>query len=372
MPDKSIQLFKTIKNALLNGQIGVNEIDVNDIASVVSAELEIYKQAFAPDEYCVNVQNWNDIVERCKSGEMAELVSLLQEGILLLSCFPDISVYMTEEHWKMVYGDKYDNEIAEIARNIAQNGYTSVFNYTFADKYKAEDFDVNRDENKGRYYTYFEGKKMFFPYGWSEEKVRSYLLSIMIEQDSDSPHCYEMEGYGVKAGDVVVDAGVAEGNFALKVIDKVDKIYLVEADPEWAATLKDTFEPYQDKVEIINCYLDSKTDDNHITLDDICQKANYIKMDIEGYERDALLGADRLLRESTDIRLAVCTYHREGDQQWITEFLSSVGYSTENSKGYMFPDWEVGALVNAELRRGLIFGKKENNNARNIQCGTTK
>ena len=39
---------------------------------------------------------------------------------------------------------------------------------------------------------------------------------------------------------------------------------------------------------------------------------NFIKMDIEGAEREALLGASRIIREQRPV-LAICVYHRPAD-----------------------------------------------------------
>jgi 16S rRNA A1518/A1519 N6-dimethyltransferase RsmA/KsgA/DIM1 with predicted DNA glycosylase/AP lyase activity len=48
----------------------------------------------------------------------------------------------------------------------------------------------------------------------------------------------------VAEGDVVVDAGAAEGNFALSVIDKASKVYIIEGDAGWCEALRQTFLPY--------------------------------------------------------------------------------------------------------------------------------
>ena len=52
-----------------------------------------------------------------------------------------------------------------------------------------------------------------------------------------SPHCYKIQTEEF-IGKTVFDCGVAEGNFALDIIDFVEKIYLVECDKGWLKALK--------------------------------------------------------------------------------------------------------------------------------------
>jgi 16S rRNA A1518/A1519 N6-dimethyltransferase RsmA/KsgA/DIM1 with predicted DNA glycosylase/AP lyase activity len=41
-------------------------------------------------------------------------------------------------------------------------------------------------------------------------------------------------------------------------VSGVNRIYMFEYDKEWIAALETTFEPYKDKVEIINKYVSNK------------------------------------------------------------------------------------------------------------------
>jgi FkbM family methyltransferase len=49
-----------------------------------------------------------------------------------------------------------------------------------------------------------------------------------------------------------------------------------------------------------------------VRLDDVVERATYIKMDIEGGEEGSLRGASRLIRDQAP-DLAICLYHRPGD-----------------------------------------------------------
>jgi len=177
-------------------------------------------------------------------------------------------------------------------------------------------------------------------------------------QDYASPHRYFSSGhyfvgvlgvtygngdepdFGVNDGDVVIDAGVAEGKFAVSVIDKVKKIYLIEGNREWCSALEKTFAPYKDKVEIINKFLTDKNDCDSITLDDLIEtrgieKVDLIKMDISGYEMKALRGSFKAMNSGLIDKMAVCVYHRAEDEINVSDLLDDCGYETYLPKGYM-------------------------------------
>lgn len=86
---------------------------------------------------------------------------------------------------------------------------------------------------------------------------------------------------------------------------------------------------------------------------------NYIKMDIEGAEQSALAGAVEIPERCDDIRCAICFYHCWEDEQEIRHILEKHGLETETSRGYMCPDWTMEAYLEAELRRGIVFGRKK-------------
>lgn len=60
---------------------------------------------------------------------------------------------------------------------------------------------------------------------------------------------------------------VAEGNFALSVIDKVKKMDFFESDPDWIEALNYTFAPYMDKVMLVNKYLFNFEDASTVSID---------------------------------------------------------------------------------------------------------
>lgn len=180
-----------------------------------------------------------------------------------------------------------------------------------------------------------------------------------MDQDINSPHLYEYGGIAVKQGDILVGAGVREGNFALHHIEKASKVYLIECDETWMEALQYTFRPYKDKVVFCNKFLDSKNSKSTINLDTlVLESVDFIKMDIEGSEIEALNGAAQVFAKSKNICCAVCSYRKHGDEEKIIKVLESYGLQTETSKGYMLFFYDSTVLENPELRRGIVRGFK--------------
>ena len=194
----------------------------------------------------------------------------------------------------------------------------------------------------------------------SETEVINYYKSILLEQDEKSPHKYLSTEFDISDGDVVIDAGVAEGNFALEIIDKVSKIYLIEADSEWIEALNVTFEDYMDKVVIIKAFVSSYDEGDFRTLDSIIpENVNFIKMDIEGNEWDGLKGAQRIINNSSNLRLAICSYHSDFDQVLIESFMDEMSIEHTHTNGYMwFPLTVRQNYVSTSLNRAIIRGIK--------------
>lgn len=268
----------------------------------------------------------------------------------------------TPEQFIFRYKNEVDEEIKEIVDYVKATNKLEIFNYDYTRKYEDITIDVYYDDEANMNYIFYMGeKKMYFPTGYSAEKIKQYVKGILCEQDERSPHHYGKAGYEVQEGDIAVDAGVAEGNFALSVIDKVKKIYLIECEKQWVVALRKTFEPYQEKVVIVEKFLSNRTDGANITLDKLLgdEEVNYIKMDIEGAERDALLGAANSIERSSSLKAAICAYHKRGDEEWIEDYFRKKGLVTEPSRGYMYFQIDPKAMVSLELRRGIVFGKKQ-------------
>ncbi len=284
---------------------------------------------------------------------------------------------------ELVYGyhvdtEKIDNEFYLLYLRIlnkyqdddAQEIQATLENMTQADRYdlwcgycpeKEKLYEIQWDRETNMPYTFFCDKRMYFPREktFTVEKGVQYVAGLEFEQQTGSPHTYITDEIHIKEGDVIVDAGVCEGNFSLKYVDIASKIYLIESDPLWRYPLELTFRDYLDKV--VFCYkaLSDRNDEDHITLDALVDgnRVDFIKMDIEGAELEALRGAVKTF-ESNSVSCSICSYHRHGDERGIKDFLACYGYCATNSCGHMIfpldPEWPRWC----ELRHGIVYGYK--------------
>jgi hypothetical protein len=233
---------------------------------------------------------------------------------------------------------------------------------------ESEDVIGDFDEVKKLPYVMHKGKRLYFHKGLKlKQAKKKYLKLINVENilgdiiAKKSPHKYITNEFYVKSGDVLMDIGAAEGLFLLDNIEKIKKGYLIEASAIWIDALKATFEPYLDKVEIINKYAANKVSGTETTIDE-CLKGEiddvFIKIDVEGYEIPVLSGAEKTLNSPADIRVACCTYHRKDDAQIIDNFFSELHYNREFSDGYMlfFHDKSIEPPY---FRKGLIRARKQ-------------
>lgn len=254
-----------------------------------------------------------------------------------------------------------DPEIREVVNNIKENGL-AVFNYPFVNKYLNYNVEVFWDQKRHHFFVIHNGHKMYFPRKYKiAESVARYYKSVLLEQDECSPHRYLTDDFNVHEGDIVIDVGVAEGNFALDIIDKVKKLYLIEADDDWIDALKMTFSDYIDKVTIIKGYVSSYNEYPFVRLDSLINESvDFIKMDIEGNEWDGLKGASELIRKSPNLKMAICAYHSDFDQELIESYMDKHGINHETSYGYMwFPYMSRQTYVSTSLNRALIRGRKD-------------
>jgi len=206
-------------------------------------------------------------------------------------------------------------------------------------------------------YVYIDDKPCYFPSDMSIEDIEGYARFFYnIEQDVRSPHRYLTSNFDVSEDDVVVDCGAAEGFFALSVADRVKKVYVFEPDVRWLEALRKTFAPY-DNVEIVTKYVSDHTDKYTLSLDDFFYKKDkptFIKMDIEGEEERALIGASVLLETSVKKLVTAC-YHRANDLYRLSKYAQRAGFLTSTSEGFILTNFD-----NCEpyARRCLLRGEK--------------
>jgi hypothetical protein len=242
------------------------------------------------------------------------------------------------EHFSKLDKKSLPPEIREGLAFLKYHKYTP-FPYKWTQKYDNLLPEVFFDEANQAFYAMFEGKKMYFPKRYSRTKVIWAMRSILKEQDAVSPHLYLTSNFQVEPGSIIIDAGVAEGNFALSVVEKAKQLILIECENEWMEALKLTFEPWKEKVVFVEKYMSDKPGDTTVSIDSLVnpERGNnyFIKMDIEGYEKLALSGMTKLLASGNPIKMNVCTYHHPNDFIDIKAILESFGFSCQVSEGYV-------------------------------------
>lgn len=219
----------------------------------------------------------------------------------------------------------------------------SPYPYTWELDYKPDFDNVMFSEEQGLFYVNHRGKKLFFPKSMGAERVAVLYRSLLVEQDARSAHKYIDDTTNL-LGVHLIDVGAAEGIFTLENIEIIDKATLFECDPEWTMALQATFYPYRDKVQIVNKYVGKIDGDDFTTLDSyfgesarelLPETKLFVKMDIEGYERDALVGAETIMKRN-DIHGSICIYHLGDDEKVITSNLRSKGLDFSIVSGYIF------------------------------------
>lgn len=225
------------------------------------------------------------------------------------------------------------------------------------------------DDSTGMPYIIHKGKKLFFPSSWPQQRVE-YVYADYIYKESLTgcglkerlPHQYQSEQFIVNKGDVLVDVGCAEALFALDVIERVSKAYLIENDKQWFKALEKTFAPWNSKVTILHQTLSDHDSKDSITLESIItndnEKTFFVKMDIEGGELTALQSAEHFLKETTKkLKIAACVYHRVNDAEMIESLLKECGFSISYSSGYILTNFMDNTLL-PTLRKGVIRAEK--------------
>lgn len=254
------------------------------------------------------------------------------------------------------YRESDDRELQEIVHYL-ETHQLSIFNQYVQDEGYAL---VQWDNMENMPFIMIEDKKMYYPYDtvFEEYEGKKIVRNVMQEQQSTSPHLYIKDDICVEKGDIIADVGVAEGDFSIRFIDKASKIYLFEGDKKWKKPLEKTFEKFKDKIVFIDKYIGQRTENNQVCLDDIIHESiNFLKMDIEGEECKALLGAKKLLNRS-NAKCAICSYHRYGDEETIKNILNIYGYCTSVSDGYMFFYHDINIFSTLDFRRGIVYGRK--------------
>lgn len=267
--------------------------------------------------------------------------------------------------------EKYKEEIRN-CKNISgerkevfeylQRNPLRMYCYSFYDEYLNKCTQIKFDNTNGLFYGIYKEKRMYLAKQFdTEQKARAYFNGVLMEQDARSPHCYWNNAKLCTAVGVGVDIGAAEGIFALNIIEQVEHFYLIETDERWIEALQYTFMSYKNKVTILKKFISDTDFEDNICLDTLLgdKKVDFIKMDIEGVEFQALQGAKNLLTKNK-IELAVCVYHHKNDNNLIKQWLEKLGYSCRNSQGLVIcqGEWEL-ENNDVDFRKALLYAAKK-------------
>jgi FkbM family methyltransferase len=187
---------------------------------------------------------------------------------------------------------------------------------------------------------------------WYPSDASTALLSEIHSEVFDpwSPHFYECRGAYLVPDDTVLDAGSCEGFFVRYALDRGCNVVAVEPWTRMARCLERTFAREIDcgRVKVVSSFLGREAgecelvvdldfpfgaSDSHgespscletervrvTSIDELVSSSNlgridFMKMDIEGAEQDALQGASMTIRQFRP-RVSVTTYH--APQDWL-------------------------------------------------------
>jgi hypothetical protein len=263
------------------------------------------------------------------------------------------------EYFALLPDDEVNEDHREVLDYLRSNE-VRIFPYPFHNDYSAGQIEVKYDSGKGLRYVIQEGKRLYFKKRWGTKRIRIAYSDLMREQDVKSPHRYLAGSFQAEENDIIADIGAAEGNFSLSVVEKVRKVYLFEYDREWIDALRATFEPWQDKVEIIAKFVSGINDESHIRFDTFIEShkdVNFLKIDVDGAESEVLGSCKELFRSAGPLKIALCTYHKNNDELDFITLLEDYGFIVTPSKGYMINYYDK-KMKAPYLRRGLIRGVK--------------
>lgn len=266
--------------------------------------------------------------------------------------FRNLSVIVKSKLTFLFYPFLPKTENNKVFSFMGRYGITS-YPYLYMLEYRSLKVTIERDEKNNLPFVAHRGKRLYFPETFSDEKIRKDYKALLIEQDARAAHRY-VRSYDELKGRTLLDIGAAEGIFSLDTIELTKQVILFEYVDYWHKPLLATFEPWKEKVVLVKRYVGNRSENNFITIDEYLatqsHKNLFLKMDIEGAERIALEGADKTLRTATNIQLAICTYHRVGDPEYIAGLLTDRGFTYEFSDGLMY--W------NKRVSKGVIRARK--------------
>lgn len=274
-------------------------------------------------ERLLGVELTNSLYEKygelCYSRAVNKNRQEIRKGILLLN--------------KESFSEKIRKGINYVESNKKIKFFLNPFYKKYYETQFVRSIRFGVDSEGGLPYVIHNGNKMYFKRSMNQKDIVQWYIGILAEQDENSPHKYRIENKDSLG--IVIDGGASEGLFGLQVVEQCEHLYLVECDPDWIECLEKTFEPWKDKVTIINKYIGETDDVNTISLNSYFSNpvCDIVKLDVEGAEAAAIRGMLQVLDEQSE--LLVCVYHYQDEEKDVDEILLPKGYNKEVANDYV-------------------------------------
>ena len=207
-----------------------------------------------------------------------------------------------------------------------------------------------------------KGETFLWPKGSPRDGVLRILSEIMTPAH---PHRYIYGHTKINRNDIVLDIGACEGAFSAVVTSHCRRVIAIEPSRTMCALIPALFQVRREPCPaILNCLLGSESGRAYFlenvtnpgesrivreaapgayglpvrTLDEVAesleQKPTFIKCDAEGAEPAIFSGGKEFLRKFRP-KLAITTYHNDGDYAAMHRLLTLLGYNVAG-KGFLF------------------------------------
>jgi FkbM family methyltransferase len=201
---------------------------------------------------------------------------------------------------------------------------------------------------------------------WPRSAPKAMILQLLSEiLTPGHPHQYQYGPTVVGPDDVVLDIGACEGSFSALVTARCKRVVAVEPSTSMCRLIAELFKMRDEpSPQVLKCLLGAEAgkayflEDAHNpgasritaepvpgayevpvrTIDEVVEsmddKPTFIKCDAEGAEIEIFSGGKRFLSEFHP-KLAITTYHNDGDFAAMYDLLKSLGYNVMG-KGFLF------------------------------------
>jgi len=181
--------------------------------------------------------------------------------------------------------------------------------------------------DKAHFYRVMNGHKFNVHINEKNAAMRQIIDDFLLHGDYE-PETTKLFESIVKSGDVCVDAGASHGYFTLlfaRLVGETGKVYAFEPTHNQFPYLQANIEAngYKDRVkafnlgawseEIVNNVLNTNADPegtlHTIALDTVLpEKVDFIKMDIDGSEPEALKGLEQTIKRNPQLKMIIEYY----------------------------------------------------------------